>query len=103
MAIGYSESHKARQATSSYPNSCPIPCWIVAAEHAQHFPATNSHLLDKWHQVVRNSLGIFPDLAGRMSSHRVKVSEQYDVPFLVGDVHIPKYVLDEQLGTSWGQ
>lgn len=48
--------------------------------------AKRSHhtdLTDKWHQVVRNALGIFPDLAALVGANRIEVSQQDTSKFFV--------------------
>ena len=52
-----------------------IDCWIVLTEHIQMGQMAASDSLDVWHQVVRNTLGIFTDLARAVCSNWVEVAQ----------------------------
>ena len=69
---------------------------VVAAEHRQPVPAADSHLHEVRHEVVRGTPRVLAQVAARMGSHRVEVTQQEGVEparsglggqeFLAGDL-----------------
>ncbi len=53
-------------------------------------------------EVVWNSLGIFSHQPGRMSSDRIEVAQQHNIPLRIGSPEVTEYLLDHPLGPTIG-
>ena len=56
-------------------HTCAVDSWVVLAEHVEVWQVTAGYSLDVGHQVVRDALRVFADLASAMSSDRVEVAQ----------------------------
>jgi len=61
---------------------------IIISEYPKFFQFTYCNLCDIWHQVVRDSVWILSDSSALVSTDRVKVTEQHNLPVLICCVKI---------------
>lgn len=68
-------------------NACTYPSSIlgvvVGSIDGKGRPPANSDLLDEGHEVVWDAAGVLTNVPAWVSSNRVEVSEQYDLPVWV--------------------
>lgn len=80
-----------------YTYPCSILGRVVGSKNCQGWPSANSNLLDKGHQVVWNSTGVFTNVSTGMSTHWIEVPKQYDFPIWIWSVNIAANFFDEKL------
>ena len=71
--------------------------WVVVAEYRQRFTTANRDLRDIRHQVVRNTLRIFPHIARRMRADRIEVAQQRNAPVRLRFLQVGQDLLNHQL------
>lgn len=89
------EKNEMLRMKESYP--CTILCGVVSPEHRKRRSSTNSHLLHKRHKIVWDTTRVLTNVATRMCTNRIKISQQYDFPFGVREVDITAYFFNEEL------
>ena len=80
--------------------TCSVGCRIVVTEHTQFFTFSNCHLGDIRHQIVWYSVGILSYFTTWMGSDRIKIAQQYYIPFRVSLLNIGEYLFEHALGPS---
>ena len=82
--------------------TCSIRGIIVISEDTNTFQFSDGNLCHIRKQVVRNSLRILSDETGFVSTNRVKVTKQCNIPFRICTMDIHQYLLQHGLGLSVG-
>mmetsp|Transcript_5051 Transcript_5051/g.14623 ORF Transcript_5051/g.14623 Transcript_5051/m.14623 type:complete len:275 (+) Transcript_5051:199-1023(+) len=74
---------------------------VVAPKDTELGSPTDADLRDKGHQIVGDSLWVFPDAARGVGADGVEVSKDQHVPFLGGrGVGVPENLLDEEFRSA---
>ena len=75
---------------------------VVVAGNCEHVALAGSLIEHNRHKVVRNSVGILADKAALMRTNRIEIAQQYHCPGVVGGVHLPAEILNNELSASVG-
>ena len=75
---------------------------VVVTEHVDVVELAHGDLGHVGHQVVRDALGVLADEARLVGADGVEVTEQHDVPALVGRVEVGEHLLVHGLGATVG-
>ena len=76
----------------------PVRRRVVAAENVEVLPASDGHLRDEGHQIVRDAGRILADLT--MRPDRIEIPQQAHRPVVVGDGDVGQDLLHHQLGAA---
>ena len=75
---------------------------IVVAEDVDVVELAHGDLGNIGHEVVRDALGVLADETALMGADGVEITQQHDVPALVGRVEVAQHLLVHRLGTTVG-
>ena len=78
-----------------YPSA--ISCGVILSKNSQFLLSSNSYLLNKWHQIVRNSPGILSNHSTRMCSNWIEVPKKNHSPFWICSLNVPRYFFNKKL------
>ena len=67
---------------------------VVVTEHTELCTLTNGCLCDVGHEVVGDTIGVLTDGTALVCTDGVEVTEQHDVPLVVGLLDIHQYLLE---------
>ena len=77
-----------------------IVCVIIITEHTKLGAFTNSSLSDIRHQIVRYAIGILTNSTALVSTYRIEIAKQYNIPLIVCLLNIHEHLFKHRLGLS---
>mmetsp|Transcript_9775 Transcript_9775/g.32716 ORF Transcript_9775/g.32716 Transcript_9775/m.32716 type:complete len:230 (-) Transcript_9775:1168-1857(-) len=75
---------------------------VVVSKHSQLLELADCNLGHVRHKIVGNARWVLSDLATRMCSHRIEISQVDDLPFWICIGYITQHLFDEELGSPVG-